>query len=157
MSEILQIILFLLFGIPLIFWIISAGSGWQKLAARYATDCSVPDAFYLESDRRIIFKSESISGNAALTQLGIGVLDEGLYLTMSAIPLVSDLIFPPLLIPWNDISYRRNTSNSSSSIYFTFYLGNPRITSFSLNQDTIARLEADYGEPIFLNKLGEPN
>jgi len=27
---------------------------------------------------------------------------------------------------------------------------------FSLDADTISKLEQDYGEPIFRNKLGEP-
>ena len=157
MFDIFKTILFLIIGFPVFFWLLSSRSGWQELAEKYEADRSIPDTFYLEVNQRISFKHETKSGSTSLTRLGIGVSDDGFYLTMSAIPLIGDRLFPPLLIPWSDISYRRNPSNSSSSIYFTFYLGNPRITSFSLNQDTIARLEADYGEPIFLNKLGEPN
>ncbi|VEP16013.1 hypothetical protein H1P_3970008 [Hyella patelloides LEGE 07179] len=35
-------------------------------------------------------------------------------------------------------------------------MGNPRMVRFSLNTDTINKLEQDYGESIFKNKLGEP-
>ena len=150
MFDILKIILSLAIGIPFVFWLISAGSGWQDLAEKYKTDLGVPNTFYLEENQRIIFKREPENGSAAtLPRLGFGVSDLGLYLTHSPIYFISDSIFPPLLIPWTDISYSRKNSNGSSLTYFTFYLGNPRIASFSLNIAAIEKLEADYGEPIF--------
>ena len=156
MFEILKIILSLAIGIPFVFWLISAGSGWQDLAEKYKTDLGVPNTFYLEENQRIIFKREPENGSAAtLARLGFGVSDLGLYLANSSFPLF-DSIFPPLLIPWTDISYGQNYRNGSL-VSFTFYLGNPRIASFSLNIAAIEKLEADYGEPIFLNKLGEPD
>ncbi|WP_222427323.1 hypothetical protein, partial [Hyella patelloides] len=58
--------------------------------------------------------------------------------------------------PWADISYRKIAATNSLNEYYTFYLGNPRMVRFSLNTDTINKLEQDYGESIFKNKLGEP-
>ena len=87
--------------------------------------------------------------------MGIGVSDYGLYLSHAWIadPFNS---FPALLIPWSDIDYRKIASANSSRGYYTFYLGKPRIVRFSLNADTVDKLEQDYGESIFVNKLGEP-
>ena len=157
MFDIFKIFFFFIVGFPLVSWWISSLGGWQELAEKYKTEQRVPDAFYIEENQRIIFKHETKNGSTALGRLGIGVSDSGLYLTSPSIPFTPDSIFPPLLIPWTDISYRKNTRNSSSSETFTFYLGNPRITRFSLNIAAIEILEADYGSAIFSNKLGEPD
>ena len=59
------------------------------------------------------------------------------------------------MIPWEEIEYQRPTNNGNKNKPHTFYLGDSKITSLRLYPSTIKKLEEDYGEPIFSNKLGE--
>ena len=142
-------------GLFSISWLISLGA-WNDLAEKYRTDDSLPRTFFTTENQHITFKRENKSGVSSFDSLGVGVSDQGLYLSYTA--SLPDLFnfFPALLIPWSDIAYRKITSANSSRGYYTFYLGKPRIIRFSLNADTIDKLETEYGESIFVNKLGEP-
>ena len=155
MFDIVKII-FVIASIFTFTWWFSSNNGWQDLVEIYRTEISIPDTFLIAENQRITFKRENKSGVLSLTNLGIGVSDYGLYLSDSSIPYFSDILFPPLLIPWADVAYREIAATDSLAEYYTFYLGNPRITRFSISSNTFRRLEQDYGEPIFINKLGEP-
>ena len=155
MFHIVKDILFALAGISAFIWLFAYNNAWRDLAELYRTENSKPNTFLIADNQRISFVRENKSGSLALVNLGIGVLDRGLYLTSSEIPFFS-YIQPALLIPWSDINYRLIPSGNSSAEYYTFYLGDPRLARFSINSETIRKLERDYGEPIFLNKLGVP-
>ena len=153
MFELIKNILFLFTGIFALYWFLS--DSWQELAEKYKTEHSLPNTFLIIDNQRISFRCENKSSSSAFTQLGIGVSDYGLYLSNPSLPDPLNR-FPALSIPWSDIAYRRVASTNSLGEYYTFYLGNPRIVRFSINADSINKLEQDYGERIFINKLGEP-
>ena len=153
MFELIRNIIIAFTGIFAFYWFLS--DFWQELAEKYITEDSLPKTFIVTENQRISFKRENKSSATVLTKLGIGVSNYGLYLSNSGFP--HPLIrFPRLLIPWSNINYRKIAATNSLREYYTFYLGNPQIVRFSLNSDTIVRLEQDYGESIFINKLGEP-
>ena len=52
-------------------------------------------------------------------------------------------IFPVLLIPWDEIIYRKVIENFREE-YFIFYLVNPQITSLKLTFSVVEKLEQDY-------------
>ena len=153
MFELIKNILFAFTGIFAFYWFMPDFGGWQELAEKYRTERTLPKTFLITENQRITFKREHKSGVAALTSLGIGVSDYGLYLSNPSFPDPLNR-FPPLLIPWSDIAYRKIAATNSLNEYYTFYLGNPQIVRFSLYGNTIDKLEQDYGEPIFRNKLG---
>ncbi len=155
MFEFIRFIFIAITGLLSISWLISRG-GWNDLAEKYKTDNGLPNTFLTTKDQHITFKRENKSGVSSFDSLGVGVSDQGLYLSYTG--TLPNLLnsFPALLIPWSDIAYRKIASASSSRGYYTFYLGKPRIVRFSLNADTVDKLEQDYGESIFRNKLGEP-
>ena len=51
----------------------------------------------------------------------------------------------------------QDISNNPRTGYFVFNLGNPKITSLQLSSYTIEKIHENYGEPIFFQRLGEPN
>ena len=154
MFELIRNILFIFTIIFALYCFISAG--WQELAEKYRTESELPRTFLITENQRITFNSETKNISTSLPNLGIGVSDSGLYLSHPSISLDPLDRFPALLIPWSDIAYRRIAATNSLREYYTFYLGNPRMVRFSLNGETINKLEQDYGESIFRNKLGEP-
>jgi hypothetical protein len=154
MFELIKNILFVFTGIFAFYWFMSEYSGWHELSAKYRTENSLPKTFLVIKNQRITFIRENKSISASFTGLGIGVSDYGFYLSNSSFPDPLNR-FLPLLIPWCDIAYRKITAINSLNKYYTFYLGNPRIVRFSLNENTINKLEQDYGESILRNKLGE--
>ena len=147
-------IILAILGISGFVWLFSSNTPWQDLAEMYRTETKAPDVFTIAENQRISFKriQENKSGILALTNLGLGVSEAGLYLADSSFPLLSAQFFPPLLIPWSDIIYRRNLGTGS----YSFDLGVPPITRFSIKSETLDRLEENYGESIFKRKLGEP-
>ncbi len=155
MFEIIRGIFLLFTSIFALYLFTSDVSGWQELTEKYQTEDSLPKTFLITENQRIIFNSETKNVSTSLPNLGIGVSDYGLYLSQPSFPDPLDR-YPALLIPWSDIAYRKVAATNYSGEYYTFYLGNPRIVRFSLNADTINKLEQDYREPIFRNKLGEP-
>lgn len=155
MFELIINIIFAITGIFAFYWFMSSAGGWQELAEKYRTEHSLPKTFLITENQRISLTTENKSSGMALTGLGIGVSDYGLYLSNPSFPDPLNR-FPALLIPWSDVAYRKVAATNSLTEYYTFYLGNPRMVRFSLNADTISKLEQDYGESIFKNKLGEP-
>ena len=156
MFELIRGIVFLFGGIFALYWFMSDFSGWQELSEKYRTASNLPRTFLITENQRISFTRENKSGSAAFPNLGIGVSDDGLYLSQSSMFIDPLDRFPALLIPWSDVGYRRVAAANYSGGYYTFYLGNPRIVRFSLNGETINKLERDYRESIFRNKIGEP-
>ncbi|MEM7757425.1 MAG: hypothetical protein AAF298_04745 [Cyanobacteria bacterium P01_A01_bin.40] len=156
MFELIRGIIFLFGGIFVFYWLMSDVAGWQELSEKYRTESKLPRTFLVTENQRIIFNRENKNGSAAVTSLGIGVSDNGLYLSQPSMSIDPLDRFPALRIPWSDIGYRKVAATNSSRGYYTFYLGNPRIVRFSLKVETIDKLEQDYGEPILRNKLGEP-
>lgn len=156
MFDLIKGIFFLFTGIFTLYWFMSDFGGWQDLSEKYRTASNLPKTFLIAENQRISFTKENKNGSAAFTNLGIGVSDYGLYLSQPSMSFDPLDRFPALLIPWSDIAYRRIAAANSLREYYRFYLGNPRIVRFSLNGETINKLEQDYGEPIFRNKLGEP-
>ena len=156
MFDLFKNILFIFFGLFAVTWFVSSGGGWQELAKFYRTEQSLPKTFLLTENQRITFKRENKSGVMSLNGLGIGLLDYGFYLSSASVFAPLNMLMPTLLIPWSDIAYRKIAATNFLNEYYTFYLGNPRIVRFSINADTINKLEQDYGESIFINKLGEP-
>ena len=148
---------FLLFITGLIFFLrwLSLSSGWKELSKKYKTEKCSPDTFIIVQQGVFVHNTRNtmISSNTVIRPLGIGVSDEGLYLSESY-PM--DIFFPPLLIPWNEIIYRKVIENFRGK-YFIFYLGNSQITSLKLASSVVKKLEQSYGEPIFKNRLGDPN
>ena len=92
----------LLFAIPLIFvtvwcftlWLISRLSGWNKLAGTF----HYPDKF---TGHVFSFQSARINWANFNNGLKIGVSQQGLYMVPM---LFFRIFFPPLLIPWSEIS-----------------------------------------------------
>ena len=131
-----------------IIWLFSLVSGWQKLSKKYRTVKNPPSTFI--KDRRAFFNGSP--GTASTGKLGVGVSEEGLYLSNS---LATTL--PPLLIPWNDIYYEKTSNANTIAKSFILNLGNPKITSLELYFETIEKIHEDYGEPIFFERLGVSN
>ena len=156
MFELIKNTLFAIIGIFAVTWLVSSAGGWKELSEKYKTEDNLPRTFLVTENERITFKSENKGGVISLSSLGIGILDHGLYLSASSMLLPLNLFLPTLLIPWTDISYRKIDARESLNEYYTFYLGNPKITRFSISSNTINKLEQDYGEAIFRNKLGNP-
>ena len=156
MFELIRSIIFLFTGVFALYWFMSDFGGWQDLSKKYRTESKLPRTFLITENQRISFSRENKNSSAAFPNLGIGVSDYGLYLSHSSISFDPLDRFPALLIPWSDITYRRVAATNSLKEYYTFYLGNPSIVRFSLYGKTINKLEQDYGESIFRNKLGEP-
>ena len=157
MFELIKNILFAIIVIFVVTWLTSSAGGWKELSEKYKTEDNLPNTFLVTENERITFKSENKAGVISLSDLGIGILDYGLYLSNSSMLFPLTLFVPNLLIPWDDIFYRKIAATESSNEYYTFYLGNPRITRFSISSNIIKKLEQDYGEAIFRNKLGEPD
>ena len=159
MLEIIKNIIFAILGISGFVWLFSTQTPWQALAKKYRTEKAIPDTSAVAQNQRVSFKGINTNGSLALVGLVLGVSEDGLYLANASLPLFSEQFFPALLIPWSDITYRKIIPEDffHNQNYYTFYLGNPQIASFSVSSETIEQLERDYGEPIFSNKLGDAN
>ncbi len=121
-----------------LYWL-SLSSGWKELSKKYQTEQCSPDTFITIQQGVFVDNTRNtmISGSTVIKLLGIGVSDEGLYLSQSS-PM--DVFFPPLLIPWDEITYRKVIENFREE-YFIFYFGNPQITSLKLTSSVVEKLE----------------
>lgn len=137
-------------GLFFLLWLISLPIRWDKLSERYKVDEGIkPSTFLINQTGG--FKSDK--GSASIKGLIIGISDRGLHLS---VPFL-EVFFPSLLIPWAEIDYQKVVNSSSKEEYIILHLGNPTITSLRLYSSIIEKLEDDYGEPIFSNKLEELN
>lgn len=144
--------LILLFtGLFFFSWLISLPIRWRDLSTKYKVEKGRKSSAFLINQ---VGGFKSDRGTASMKGLIIGISDEGLHLS---VPSPIEVFFPSLLIPWTEIIYQKVDNSSSRQESIIFYLGNPTITSLKLYSSVIKKLEEDYGEPIFSNKLGELN
>ena len=138
-------------GIALFLWFLSISSGWNELSKRYKVEQCCPSAF-ITNQQGVFRTPNSNRTSTTIRSLNIGVSEEGLYLYR---PFMNDIFYPSLLIPWSEIEYQTSYSQDSEDKRHTFYMGHPVISIIRLYPKAIEKLEEEYGEPIFSNKLGE--
>ncbi len=134
-------------GIFLFLWLLSRSSGWNKLSKKYKVEQCSPDIF-ITNQQGVFRNPDNNRSSTVIRPLNIGVSEEGLYLFKASY----NAFYPSLLIPWSEIEYQPSYNDK-----YTFYIGNPVITCLTIYPRIIRKLEEDYGEPIFSNKLGELN
>lgn len=149
MPNLVRDFILLFTGLFFLSWLISLPIRWDKLSEKYKVQGIEPSTFLINQAGG--FKSDK--GSASIKGLIIGVSNEGLHLS---VPFL-EVFFPSLLIPWAEINYQKVVNSSSREEYIIFDLGNPTITSLRLYPSIIQKLEDDYGEPIFSNKLEDLN
>ena len=87
--------------------------------------------------------------------LNMGITDQKLYLSHTT-PL--SYFIHPLLIDSDAITkIEPDFQLLLGGRCYKFFIGEPNITTLVLAQDLIEKLEEDYGEPIFSNKLNVRN
>ena len=118
---------------------------WFKLSEAFRTKLLPPNVF--------IEEESCLLGQTNLPNcINIGITEQkNLYL--SHMPPQNCYIHP-LLIGLDAITkIEPYSSPLLSGRYYRFFIGEPNITTLVLTQDLIEKLEEDYGEPIFSNKL----
>ena len=117
---------------------------WFKLSKVFRTKLPPPDVFVIE---QICFLGQNY-----LSGINIGITEQK-KLYLSRMPL-NFFYIPPLLIGLDAITKIEPCSDSFfNGRCYKFFIGEPNITTLVLTQDLIEKLEEDYGEPIFSNKL----
>ncbi|MEL6439663.1 MAG: hypothetical protein AAFQ80_10455 [Cyanobacteria bacterium J06621_8] len=127
------------------FWL--AYEPWFKLAAFFETELPNPPEIFFEQ-RSFILAATRMKGC-----VNVGVVEQKLYLSHTS-PLSN--FIKPLLIDLDAIT--KIDFLDSAPLFnraYQLYIGKPNITTLILSQELIERLEEEYGEPIFSNKLGE--
>ncbi|MDJ0601318.1 MAG: hypothetical protein QNJ37_21040 [Crocosphaera sp.] len=121
---------------------------WFKLSKNFGSSVEPPE--------KILKEQSCILGNTNMGGcVNIGIIEEKLYLSYTS-PLSH--IIKPLLIDLNAITkIEPCVTVFLSGASYTFSIGKPNITTLVLSQKLIEKLEEDYGEPIFSNKLEELN
>lgn len=145
MSNFIQTFLLVIFGLFFLSWLFSKTSGWSELSKKYKAQQYSPTSV-------LINQKGAFEDSFVIRTLNIGVSEEGLYLSSS---LITEQFTEPLLIPWDEISYSVADRSNDEINHIKLKLGNPQITSLKINYSIIKKLEEDYSEPIFSNKLGE--
>ena len=156
MTNFIQNLFLIIFGLLTLLSILRSSpssSEGEKLTEKYKTNECCPDTF-VSNQQGILKNTNSDTGIVVIRPLNVGVSEKGLYLFQ---PSPYNILFPSLLIPWEEIEYQRPTDNGNRNKPHTFYLGNSNSTSLRLYPSTIRKLEEEYGEPIFSNKLGQLN
>lgn len=151
MSSFIQTFLMGIAGLIFLSWLFSRSSGWDELSQKYKTEQCSPIVF-IDNQQGIFKNPDDNRGSTVIRPLNIGVSEEGMYLFL---PFPYDVFYPSLLIPWDEIEYKTPHMQDDENKRHTFYIGNPVITRLRLYPKAIEKLEEDYGEPIFSNKLGE--
>ena len=117
---------------------------WFKLSEAFGTKVDPPDVFI--EQQSCILHNTRIKG-----WINVGITEQKLYLSHTS-PL--DYFIHPLLIDIDAIVKIESCYEPLLNRSYKFFIGNPNITTLILPQDLIEKLEGDYGEPIFSNKLG---
>ncbi|MGD1919854.1 MAG: hypothetical protein ACFCAD_13765 [Pleurocapsa sp.] len=154
MSNFVQNLVIGILCIALFLWFLSISSGWNELSKRYKIEQCCPSAFI--TNQQGIFRTHSDKNSTVIRPLNIGVSEEGLYLFTNS-SFSNEIFYPSLLIPWSEIEYLAPQEQSDTNKRHTFSLGNPTVSLMRLYPQAIEKLEEEYGEPIFSNKLGELN
>ncbi|WP_144054393.1 hypothetical protein [Pleurocapsa sp. PCC 7319] len=119
---------------------------WFKLSAAFKTELNPPP--------KTFFKGQScILGETRIRGwINIGIIEQNLYLSHTS-PGENIIILQPLLINLDAITKIDICFEPLLNECYKFFIGDPHITTLVLAQDLIEKLEEDYGEPIFSNKL----
>ncbi len=118
--ELLYIIIFI--SLPLIvLFLLTHLSGWHKLAEKYGYQATF-------SGKKFSMCTGFVGMVRYKNCLTIGVSQEGLYLNVF---FVFRLGYPPLLIPWSDIS-RFEEKKQWWLTYYLLDVGYPKLTSLKL-------------------------
>ncbi|MEM7593342.1 MAG: hypothetical protein AAF383_17805 [Cyanobacteria bacterium P01_A01_bin.83] len=151
MSNFVRDFVLLFLGLFFFSWLISLPIRWRELSTKYKVEQGRKSSAFLINQ---VGGFKSDRGTASIKGLIIGISDEGLHL---AVPSPIEVFFPSLLIPWTEITYQKVYNSNFRQESIVFHLGNPTITSLTVDSSAIEKLEKEYGEPIFSNKLGELN
>lgn len=120
---------------------------WFKLSAVFKTELIPSQTF---------FKGQScILGETRIRGwINIGIIEQKLYLSHTS-PGENIIILQPLLINLNTITKIDVCFEPLLNECYKFYIGDPHITTLTLSQGLIKKMEEDYGELIFSGKLEE--
>ena len=126
---------------------------WFELMKVFTTEIDPPEVF-LQRQRCQLGKAQIKGG------LNVGIFERKLYLSNQP-PLGN--VFKPLLIDLESIPRIELEVLTGGDKYpnfteiekYKFYLGEPTITTLVLSKELIEKLEKNFGEPIFTNKLTE--
>ena len=125
------------------FWL--AYKPWFKLAKAFGSKLTTPETFFREQTCKLhetYFKG----------CVGVGITEQKLYLSHRP-PL--EYFIQPLLIELDAIAKIEPYFEPLFDESYKFFIGNSNITTLILSRDLIEKLEEDYGEPIFSNRLKE--
>ncbi|MEM7593432.1 MAG: hypothetical protein AAF383_18285 [Cyanobacteria bacterium P01_A01_bin.83] len=121
---------------------------WFKLSKTFGSKLSPPETFI--EQQSCILKQTILQG-----YINVGIAEQKLYLSHT--PPLSHFIHP-LLIDWDAITKIESCFDSLlGGRCYKLFIGELNITTLILSQNLIEKLEEDYGEPIFSNKLRELN
>ena len=118
---------------------------WFELAKAFQTKLTPPETFFREQS--CILHQTRINGC-----INVGIAEQKLYLSHTS-PL--SYFIKPLLIDLNAIAKIEPCFEPLFDESYKFFIGNSNITTLILARDLIEKLEEDYGEPIFSNRLKE--
>jgi len=118
---------------------------WLRLLDFFETESKHPETFFEE--QTCILGQTRMKGS-----VNVGILEQKLYLSHTS-PL--NYFIHPLLIDLEAISKIEPCFEVLLNESYKFFIGNPHITTLVLAQDLVEKLEQEYGEPIFSNKLSE--
>ncbi|MEM8831907.1 MAG: hypothetical protein AAGE96_21505 [Cyanobacteria bacterium P01_G01_bin.19] len=117
---------------------------WSKLSEAFETELYPPNVFIRQQS--CILHNTRIKG-----WINVGITKQKLYLSHTS-PL--SYFIKPLLIDLDAITKIEPCYEPLLGECYKFFIGDPHITTLVLAQDLIKKLELDYGELIFSNKLG---
>ena len=123
------------------FWILY--EPWFKLSKAFGSTLTPPEIFF--EQQSCILGQTRIQG-----YVNIGIAEEKLYLSHTS-PL--SYFIHPLLINLDAITKIEPGFDPLLDRCYKFFIGKPNITTLIISRDLIEKLEEDYGEPIFSNKI----
>lgn len=123
------------------FWL--AYKPWYKLSKAFETELS-PSKIFFEQQSCILGETR-IKG-----YFNIGITKQKLYLSHTS-PL--SYFIHSLLIDIDAIVKIESCHEPLLNRSYKLFIGNPNITTLILSKYLLEKLESDYGEPIFSNKL----
>lgn len=138
------------------FWL--AYEPWFKLSEFFGSKLNPPEIFF-EQQSCILGETRvkgyfQVGATRLKSYVNVGLTENKLYLSHTS-PL--SYIIKPLLIDLDVITKIESDFNSLLNECYKFSIGEPTITTLILSKVLIEKLEEEYGEPIFSNKLDELN
>ena len=153
MTKVLNQLIFYVVLIPIIGTLLVILFGfmyqpWLRLSKDFKSELYPPDVFIKKQS--CILERTIVKG-----YLNVGIIEDKLYLSHTP-PL--NYFIHPLLINLDAITKIEPCFDFLlGGRCYKFLIGDPHITILILAQDLIEKLEEEYGDPIFSNKLGEFN